>query len=58
MNIPRHNHLDRPEVWQARVDLAERTAEQMRHEGGRDSPTLHLASIKRQLDATAPEYRQ
>ena len=39
-------------------DLAERTAEQMRHEGGRDSPGLHLASIKRQLDAIAPEYRQ
>ena len=40
------------------TELAERTAEQMRHEGGRDSPALHLASIKRQLDATAPEYRQ
>jgi ribulose-5-phosphate 4-epimerase/fuculose-1-phosphate aldolase len=39
-------------------EIAERTAEQMRHEGGRDSPALHLASIKRQLDATAPEYRQ
>lgn len=40
------------------TEIAERTAEQMRHEGGRDSPALHLASIKRQLDATAPEYRQ
>ena len=39
-------------------DLAERTADQMRHEGGRDSPALHLASIRRQLDAIAPEYRQ
>jgi len=39
-------------------DIAERTAEQMRHEGGRDSPALHLASIKRRLDASAPEYRQ
>jgi ribulose-5-phosphate 4-epimerase/fuculose-1-phosphate aldolase len=39
-------------------ELAERTAEQMRHEGGRDSPALHLESIKRQLDATCPEYRQ
>lgn len=39
-------------------ELAEHTAAQMRHEGGRDSPALHLASIKRQLDATAPEYRQ
>ena len=39
-------------------ELAERTAEQMRHEGGRDSPALHLESIKRQLDATSPEYRQ
>ena len=34
------------------------TAEQMRHEGGRDSPKLHLDSIKRQLDRDAPEYRQ
>jgi ribulose-5-phosphate 4-epimerase/fuculose-1-phosphate aldolase len=39
-------------------DIAARTAEQMRHQGGRDSPALHLASIKRQLDASAPEYRQ
>ncbi|MEI7710248.1 MAG: aldolase [Rhodospirillales bacterium] len=39
-------------------ELAERTAEQMRHEGGRDSPALHLESIKRQLDASSPEYRQ
>jgi ribulose-5-phosphate 4-epimerase/fuculose-1-phosphate aldolase len=38
--------------------VAEATAEQMRHEGGRDSPTLHLESIKRQLDRDAPEYRQ
>jgi ribulose-5-phosphate 4-epimerase/fuculose-1-phosphate aldolase len=40
------------------TELAERTAEQMRHAGGRDAPALHLASIKRQLDATAPEYCQ
>jgi ribulose-5-phosphate 4-epimerase/fuculose-1-phosphate aldolase len=39
-------------------DIAERTAEQMRHEGGRDSPRLHLESIKRQLDRDQPEYRQ
>ncbi len=39
-------------------EIAERTAEQMKHEGGRDSPALHLESIKRQLDASAPEYRQ
>ena len=32
--------------------------EQMRHEGGRDSPKLHLESIKRQLDRESPEYRQ
>lgn len=38
--------------------IAEATAEQMRHEGGRDSPKLHLDSIKRQLDRDAPEYRQ
>jgi ribulose-5-phosphate 4-epimerase/fuculose-1-phosphate aldolase len=38
--------------------VAEATAEQMRHEGGRDSPKLHLDSIKRQLDRDAPEYRQ
>ena len=38
--------------------IAEATAEQMRHEGGRDSPRLHLESIKRQLDRDAPEYRQ
>ena len=38
--------------------IAEATAEQMRHEGGRDSASLHLASIKRQLDRDAPEYRQ
>jgi ribulose-5-phosphate 4-epimerase/fuculose-1-phosphate aldolase len=34
------------------------TAAQMRHEGGRDSPALHLESIKRQLDREEPEYRQ
>jgi ribulose-5-phosphate 4-epimerase/fuculose-1-phosphate aldolase len=39
-------------------EIADRTAEQMRHEGGRDSPALHLESIKRQLDRDAPEYRQ
>jgi ribulose-5-phosphate 4-epimerase/fuculose-1-phosphate aldolase len=38
--------------------IAAATAEQMRHEGGRDSPRLHLDSIKRQLDRDAPEYRQ
>ena len=38
--------------------IAEATAAQMRHEGGRDSPRLHLDSIKRQLDRDAPEYRQ
>jgi hypothetical protein len=30
----------------------------MRHENGRDSPKLHLESIKRQLDRECPEYRQ
>lgn len=39
-------------------DIAEATAVQMRHEGGRDSPKLHLESIKRQLDRESPEYRQ
>jgi ribulose-5-phosphate 4-epimerase/fuculose-1-phosphate aldolase len=39
-------------------EIAEATAGQMRHEGGRDSPRLHLESIKRQLDRDAPEYRQ
>ena len=39
-------------------DIAARTAAQMRHEGGRDSAALHLASIKRRLDASEPEYRQ
>ena len=39
-------------------EVAEVTAKQMRHEGGRDSPRLHLESIKRQLDRDAPEYRQ
>lgn len=38
--------------------VARATAEQLRHEGGRDSPRLHLNSIKRQLDREAPEYRQ
>ena len=38
--------------------IAQATAEQMRHEGGRDSPALHLESIKRQLDRDGPEYRQ
>ena len=40
------------------TQIAEATAAQMRHEGGRDSPKLHLDSIKRQLDRDAPEYRQ
>ncbi len=40
------------------ADMAARTAEQMRHEGGRDSPALHLESIKRQIDRDTPEYRQ
>lgn len=39
-------------------EVAELTASQMRHEGGRDSPRLHLESIKRRLDRDAPEYRQ
>jgi hypothetical protein len=39
-------------------DIAKRNAEQMRHDGGRHSPALNLAIVKRQLDATAPEYRQ
>jgi ribulose-5-phosphate 4-epimerase/fuculose-1-phosphate aldolase len=38
--------------------IAQATAEQMRHEGGRDSAALHLESIKRQLDREQPEYRQ
>ncbi|HYZ22873.1 MAG TPA: aldolase [Rhodopila sp.] len=38
--------------------IAERTAEQMKHEGGRDSAALHLESIKRQLDRAQPEYRR
>lgn len=38
--------------------IAEATAQQMRHEGNRDSPKMHLDSIKRQLDRDAPEYRQ
>jgi hypothetical protein len=40
------------------TEIARATAEQMRHEGGRDSPRLHLDSIKRQLDRDAPEYCQ
>jgi ribulose-5-phosphate 4-epimerase/fuculose-1-phosphate aldolase len=40
------------------TNIAERTAEQMTHEGGRDSATLHLESLKRQLDREQPEYRQ
>ena len=39
-------------------DLAERTAEQMRHDGGRNPTALHLASLKRRLDVIAPEYKQ
>ncbi|HVZ07333.1 aldolase [Rhodopila sp.] len=38
--------------------IAERTAEQMKHEGGRPSADLHLNSIKRLLDREEPEYRQ
>ena len=38
--------------------IAAMTAEQMKHENGRDSPRLHLESIKRQLDKEQPEYRQ
>ncbi|MFO1028354.1 MAG: aldolase [Acetobacteraceae bacterium] len=38
--------------------IAERTAEQMRHEGGRPSAHLHLESVKRLLDRESPEYRQ
>lgn len=38
--------------------VAKQTAEQMKHENGRDSPRLHLESIKRQLDRDQPEYRQ
>jgi len=38
--------------------IARRTAEQMRHEGGRPSAVLHLESVKRLLDREAPEYRQ
>jgi hypothetical protein len=30
----------------------------MKHENGRDSPRLHLDSIRRQLDREQPEYRQ
>ena len=45
-------------VIQVPRHIAEATAEQMRHEGGRNSPRLHLDSIKRQLDRDSPEYRQ
>ncbi len=38
--------------------IAEATALQMRHEGGRDSARLHLDSIKRQLDRESPDYRR
>ena len=38
--------------------IAERTAVQMRRGGSRNSAELHLVSIKRRLDAAAPEYRQ
>lgn len=40
------------------AEVAARTARQMRRAGGRNSAALHLASIKRQLDREAPEYRQ
>lgn len=40
------------------ADIAQRTAEQMKTEGGRQSAWLHLESIKRQLDQVQPEYRQ
>lgn len=39
-------------------DVAARTAEQMRHEGGRPSAQLHLESIKRRCDRECPEFRQ
>jgi ribulose-5-phosphate 4-epimerase/fuculose-1-phosphate aldolase len=39
-------------------EIAELTARQMRRPGGRDSPRLHLDSIKRRLDRDAPAYRQ
>jgi ribulose-5-phosphate 4-epimerase/fuculose-1-phosphate aldolase len=39
-------------------EIAELTARQMRRPGGRDSPRLHLDSIKRRLERDAPEYRQ
>lgn len=39
-------------------EIAARTAEQMRHEGGRPSAELHLESVKRLLDRESPEYRQ
>jgi ribulose-5-phosphate 4-epimerase/fuculose-1-phosphate aldolase len=37
--------------------LAEKTARQMRV-GERESARLHLESVKRTLDRTAPEYRR
>ena len=40
------------------TEIAERTAAQMRQGGSRDSPGLHLESIKRQLDRDVPEWRQ
>ncbi|MBN8898951.1 MAG: aldolase [Rhodospirillales bacterium] len=39
-------------------EIAERTAEQMKHEGGRPSADLHLESIKRICDRECPEFRQ
>ena len=38
-------------------ELAEATARQMR-QGEAESARLHLESVKRTLDADAPEYRQ
>jgi hypothetical protein len=39
------------------ADIAARTAEQMREEGGRDSARLHLESVKRTLERETPDYR-
>lgn len=39
-------------------EIAARTAKRMRRTGERNSSALHLESLKRQLDAEAPEYRQ
>jgi hypothetical protein len=38
------------------ADLAEATAKQMQL-GDRDSARLHLESVKRTLDRSAPDYR-